>query len=416
MRTKDKEFIHSKISVTDIKFPKVKVDNFDHIMEICDKFNAETNIDVKRKLSYELPEELFCTCRFCGKRIINSKFIIKYCKQRNELYNFVPQIKYRIIDGKQYELSCCEDCLLGHFKDCPPKSEKYYFMKANKFGAYSFGYGYDEYKKICSQIVGITEDVMIRKWGEEEGKRRWKSYCDKQSETNTFEYKQEKYGWTKEQFDDYNKSRSVTLELCIERHGEEEGRKMWKEYCERQRYTTSLEYMIEEYGEEEGTKKYNKFNEERAKQSYINFILNPNNRSDRSFSNISQDLFNSVKDRLNKLGIYNEIYYETYNNEYLINQSKTQTYFLDFYDKTKNLVIEFNGSYWHADPRLYESSDVFNRNGNTTTAQHIWDKDKKRKENIIRILNNPIYIEVWESDWNENQDKVIEEILKYYND
>ena len=80
------------------------------------------------------------------------------------------------------------------------------------------------------------------------------------------------------------------------------------------------------------------------------------------------------------------------------------------------MVIEFNGLYWHADPRLYESTDVFKRNGNTTTAQRIWDKDKKRKENIIRILNNPIYIEVWESDWKENPDKVIEEILKYYND
>ena len=102
---------------------------------------------------------------------------------------------------------------------------------------------------------------------------------------------------------------------------------MWDEYCERQRYTNSLEYMIEEYGEEEGTKKYNKFNEERAKQSYINFVLNPNFRSDRSFSNVSQDLFNSIKDRLNNLGIYNEIYYETYNHEYLINQSKTQPCF-----------------------------------------------------------------------------------------
>ena len=416
MRTKDKQFRHSKIIVTDIKFPKVKVDNFEHLMSICDKFNTETDVSIKRKLSYELPEELFCTCRFCEKRIINSKFVIKYCKQRNELYNFVPQIKYRIIDGKQYELSCCEDCLLEHFKDCPPKSEKYYFMKANKFGAYSFGYGYEEYKKICSQTVNVTEESLIRKWGEEEGKKRWKSYCDKQSKTNTFEYKQEKYGWTKEQFETFNKSRSVTLELCIERHGEEAGRKMWDEYCERQRYTTSLEYMIEEYGETAGIEKYNKFNEERGKQGYINFILNPNNRSDRSFSNVSQDLFNSVKDKLNELGIYNEIYYETYNNEYLINQSKTQTYFLDFYDKTKNLVIEFNGSYWHADPRLYESNDVFKRNGNNTTAQCIWDKDKKRKKNIIRILNNPIYIEVWESDWNENPDKVMEEILKYYID
>ena len=418
MRTKEKQFRHSTISVIDVKQTPVKVDTNNGVdyFTICKEFNNTTDINKKLELSYLLPEELFCTCRFCGSRIMTQNSKLEFNKISKTILIKIPEVRYRIIDEVKYELSCCSNCLLEHFKDCPPKSEKYYYMKANKYGAYSFGYGYEEYKKICSQTVGITEDAMIRKWGEEEGKKRWKSYCDKQAETNTFEYKQEKYGWSKEQFEEFNKSRAVTIELCIERHGEEAGRKMWNEYCERQRYTTSLEYMIEEYGETNGIEKYNKFNEERLKQAYINFVLNPNNRSDRSFSNVSQDLFNSIKDKLTKLGIYNEIYYETYNHEYLINQSKTQPYFLDFYDKTKNLVIEFNGSYWHADPRLYESTDVFKRNGNTTTAQHIWDKDKKRKGNIIRILNNPIYIEVWESDWNENPDKVMEEILKYYVD
>lgn len=418
MRTREKQFRHSKISVIDVKQTPVKVDTNNGVdyFTICKEFNNTTDINKKLELSYLLPEELFCTCRFCGKRIMTKNSKLEFNTKEKTILVKIPEVRYRIIDGVTYELSCCSTCLLEHFKDCPPKSEKYYYMKANKFGAYSFGYGYEEYKKICSQTVGVTKDAMIRKWGEEEGKQRWKVYCDKQAETNMFEYKQEKYGWTKEQFEEFNKSRAVTLELCIERHGEELGRKMWNEYCERQRYTTSLEYMIKEYGEEEGTKKYKEFNDERLKQAYINFVLNPNNRSDRSFSNMSQDLFDNVKDKLNKLGIYNELYYETYNNEYVINQSKTQIYFLDFYDKTKNLVIEFNGSYWHADPRLYESTDEFNRNGNTTIAQHIWDKDKKRKENIIRILNNPIYIEVWESDWKENPDKVMEEILKYYND
>lgn len=418
MRTREKQFRHSKISVVDVKQAPINVDTNSGIdyLTICDEFNNTTYIDKKLELSYLLPDELFCTCRFCGERVMTKNSKLEFRVRNKTILVIIPSVRYRIIDGVTYELSCCTNCLLEHFKDCPPKSEKYYYMKANKYGAYSFGYGYEEYKKICSQAVGVTKDSMIRKWGEEEGKRRWKLYCDKQAETNTFEYKQEKYGWTKEQFEEFNKSRAVTLELCIERHGEDSGRKMWGDYCERQRYTTSLEYMIEEYGETVGIEKYNKFNEERLKQAYINFVLNPNNRSDKSFSNVSQELFNNVNDRLSKLGIYNEIYYETYNNEYLINQSKTQIYFLDFYDKTKNLVIEFNGLYWHADPRLYESTDEFNRNGNITTAQRIWDKDKKRKENIIRLLNNPIYIEVWEFDWYENPDKVMEEILKYYID
>ena len=261
MRTKEKEFRHSTISVIDIEQTPVKVDTNNGVdyLTICKEFNNTTDINKKLELSYLLPEELFCTCRFCGSRIMTQNSKLDFNRINKTILVKIPGVRYRIIDGVKYELSCCSNCLLEHFKDCPPKSEKYYYMKANKYGAYSFGYGYEEYKKICSQTVGITENAMIRKWGEKEGKKRWKSYCDKQAETNTFEYKQEKYGWSKEQFEEFNKSRAVTLELCIERHGEEAGRKMWDEYCERQRYTTSLEYMIEEYGEEEGTKKYKDF-------------------------------------------------------------------------------------------------------------------------------------------------------------
>ena len=313
----------------------------------------------------------------------------------------IPGVRYRIIDGVKYELSCCSNCLLEHFKDCPPKSEKYYYMKANKYGAYSFGYGYEEYKKICSQTVGITENAMIRKWGEKEGKKRWKSYCDKQAETNTFEYKQEKYGWSKEQFEEFNKSRAVTLELCIERHGEEAGRKMWDEYCERQRYTTSLEYMIEEYGEEEGTKKYKDF-----------CYYRTNSCGSKSYSLISQQCFNAIYSHINTT---NEIYYHDLNKEYSIINNNT-TYNLDFYDKTKNLVIEFLGDYWHANPKRYNSDETIIHHQKSICVKDIWKYDKQRKRNICKVLNNPVYIEVWESDWKENQYKVMEEILKYYND
>ena len=403
MRTKEKQFRHSTISVIDIKQTPVKVDTNNGVdyFTICKEFNNTTDINKKLELSYLLPDELFCTCRFCGSRIMTKNSKLDFNRINNTILVKIPEVRYRIIDGVKYELSCCTNCLLEHFKDCPPKSEKYYYMKANKFGAYSFGYGYEEYKKICSQTVGITENVMIRKWGEEEGKKRWKSYCDKQAETNTFEYKQEKYGWTKEQFEEFNKSRAVTLELCIERHGEEVGRKMWDDYCERQRYTTSLEYMIEEYGEEEGIKKFKDF-----------CYYRTNSCGSRSYSLISQQCFNTIYSHINTT---NEIFYHDLNREYSI-INNTNTYNLDFYDKTKNLVIEFLGDYWHANPKRYNSDETIIHHQKSICVKDIWKYDKQRKRNICKVLNNPIYIEVWESDWKENPDKVMEEILKYYNE
>ena len=403
MRTKEKQFRHSTISVIDVKQTPVKVDTNSGIdyLAICKEFNNATDINKKLELSYLLPDELFCTCRFCGSRIMTQNSKLDFDKVNKTILVKIPGVRYRIIDGVKYELSCCTNCLLEHFKDCPPKSEKYYYMKANKFGAYSFGYGYEEYKKICSQTVGITENAMIRKWGEEEGKKRWKSYCDKQAETNTFKYKQEKYGWSKEQFEEFNKSRAVTLELCIERHGEEAGRKMWDEYCERQRYTTSLEYMIEEYGEEEGIKKFKDF-----------CYYRTNSCGSRSYSLISQQCFNTIYSHINTT---NEIFYHDLNREYSI-INNTNTYNLDFYDKTKNLVIEFLGDYWHANPKRYNSDETIIHHQKSICVKDIWKYDKQRKRNICKVLNNPIYIEVWESDWKENPDKVMEEILKYYND
>ena len=408
MRTKEKQYRHSTVTIEDIKFPTVTVDNILQYKDICEKYNNSTNIEEKTKLSYMLPSELFCTCRICGKRIINSNFNVGINTKRLYITNNVPAIKYRIIDGIKHELSCCEDCLKEHFKDCLPKSHKYYFMKANKYGAYCFNYTEDEYKKICSQTVGVTEKSMIRKWGEVEGKKRWEEYCKKQAETNTFKYKQEKYGWTKEQFDEFNKSRAVTLELCIERHGEEEGKKLWDAYCERQRYTNSLEYMIKEYGEEEGTKKYNNFASTRAQFGIM--ALN----AGLGFSKISQTMFNIILEKLNELNINNDIYYETLNYEYKIQYTPIKCFKLDFYDKTKNLVIEFLGDYWHANPANYKSGDIINRHGTYVNVNSIWEADKIRKNNIYKQLNNPIYIEIWESDWNKDPEKVISDILKYY--
>jgi hypothetical protein len=127
-----------------------------------------------------------------------------------------------------------------------------------------------EYKLVYPQAVlvsadvaaktAITKDRLIKKYGIEEGALRWDQYKAKQADSNSYEYKRKKYGWTIEQYTEYNSSRAQTLEKMIARHGENLGTSNWLEYCERQAYTNSKIYFIEKYGVEEGTARFLKLN------------------------------------------------------------------------------------------------------------------------------------------------------------
>ena len=73
-------------------------------------------------------------------------------------------------------------------------------------------------EKRKENIISLSN--MIKLYGEIEGKKRWKNYCKKQAESNSYKYKTKKHGWDKKMFNSYNKSRSHTLSNMIERHGE----------------------------------------------------------------------------------------------------------------------------------------------------------------------------------------------------
>lgn len=102
-----------------------------------------------------------------------------------------------------------------------------------------------------------TKEKTIIYYGKKLGNEKWDAYCNRQSETNTFEYKQKTYGMTKEEFEQYNKSRSHTLENMISRYGEIEGKKRFDEYCQKQKDSgCSKEHFIKKYGEEKGIQEY----------------------------------------------------------------------------------------------------------------------------------------------------------------
>lgn len=75
-----------------------------------------------------------------------------------------------------------------------------------------------------------------------------------------------------------------------------------------------------------------------------------------------------------------------------------------------NTIIEYNGSYWHADPTLYNPSDIIHHN---KTAQEIWDEDARKKQIYEQLGYSIIYI--W-SNRLKNDPEYINEIIKEIQD
>jgi len=399
---RNKEFYHTNVEIKEYPFEKISLEELNKdLIQTIKKFNSSKDIEYKKELAKHIPIQ-FPRCRFCGEIIINSNFLIDIKLKYKTIQLALPAVYCREIDGNKYYLSCCEKCLLDHFKDNPPKAPKYYFMKANIYGQYSFGYSNEEYKKICSMTVGVTYNSMVNKWGKELGEQKWKEYCDKHSKIASKQTFIDKYG-LENGLKIYHDSRAITKKGMIKKYGKEIGLEKWNKYCERQRYTCSLEYFIKKYGEIIGKEKFNNFCEQR---------LFKGGWQSKTYSLISNELFEKIKKILinNK---FKNIFLFGQNELYIRDNNKNIGYQIDFYDKTKNLVIEFQGDYWHCNPNKYTKN--FFHNVKKLTAEEIWKYDQNKKDFICKELNNPIYLQIWESDYRNNPQKIIQEILLYYN-
>lgn len=101
------------------------------------------------------------------------------------------------------------------------------------------------------------------------------------------------------------------------------------------------------------------------------------------YSKISQLFFDSLREE------YPNAVYATNGGEHRIDR-----YSLDWYDPDSNTAIEFNGDYWHANPKFYPPDWVHPIK--KCLASDIWTCDK-RKYDYLTSLGITVYI-VWESD------------------
>lgn len=263
----------------------------------------------------------------------------------------------------------------------------------------------------------MTCENMVNKYGPELGLIRWNSYREKQAKSNTFEYKRDKHGWSEDQFQEYNKNRSVTKENLIKRHGKEEGLRKWYAYVERQRYAgCKLEYFIEKYGDEIGFEKYLKINKSKSNsrqkliakhgiEKYTEDLAIRLNKAN-TYSKISQDLFKEL-DLLQSP----DAFYASKNKEYFIYEPIDKIIrFYDYVDVKRKKCIEFNGDRWHANPEIY-NEDAKPMSHVNLSAKEIWEKDSL-KNKLITDRGFEIMI-VWERDFKLNPEEVIQQCLEF---
>ena len=124
---------------------------------------------------------------------------------------------------------------------------------------------------------------------------------------------------------------------------------------------------------------------------------------------------------LRKMGKFISSYEKTLKNIFIkeFNPENVTSQFTLYNNKTKwifdfkifdNILVEFNGDYWHMNPIMHKEDD-FNKSLQMTSKE-IWGKDLNKK---IDAENNGFkVITIWESDYiSDGASKIIEEIKKY---
>lgn len=243
--------------------------------------------------------------------------------------------------------------------------------------------------------TAVTLENLTAKYGEKDAKVRWEQYKRKQAYTNSFEYKEKRYGWSREEYDTFNKSRAVTMENLIKKHGLDTATEVYNNYIAAQAYTCTEEYFIKEYGEYEGKQKYINFIKNRASSYWVN--------KDEKTLKTSSCLEDKVYDELSEILSYK------LERQIVIENSKQGPY--DFGCHHNRKVIEFYGTYWHGDMRVYEPTMIHPTK--KTFIYEIHENDANKRKAAID-LGYEIYV-IWEYDWKYSKDEILTDITGWWN-
>lgn len=249
---------------------------------------------------------------------------------------------------------------------------------------------YDKYCKnkmrkwTTADIPVASLAFKIKKYGKEDGTRRFKESNFKSSAPLRVEYYQ-RNGETLEEAEKKLKNRQSTfsLEKCINKFGKEEGEKVWKRRQEKWQATLNAKPI----------KEIERINQDKVWRS-------------GNVSKISQQLFEQISVPGARWGNRRN----NNSGEKLVIIDKFKC-LVDFC--VGNKIIEFFGDYWHANPTKNAPDKMFSGRKGLRTAKQIWENDANRISEL-RAAGYMVLI-VWESDFKNHPEKVIAECKNFLN-
>ena len=82
---------------------------------------------------------------------------------------------------------------------------------------------------------------------------------------------------------------------------------------------------------------------------------------------------------------------------------------LDIYFPNLHKAIEYNGTYWHADPRFYNDINKIIRKN--VTVNDVWNRDREKR--VLCENNNIELLVIWEYDYKKNKNIILEKIRNF---
>jgi len=174
---------------------------------------------------------------------------------------------------------------------------------------------------------------------------------------------------------------------------------------ERQK-TFSLDTCINKYGEEKGLEIYNlrqKNWSEKIEKKYKNGEFQKFRSEPFSYDELK--LIEIIVDKLN---IRDNIHVHYGKNQFFrFFPDLKRTFSYDFVYNYK--IIEFNGDYWHCNPKKYNSN--YFHTYLQKFAYEIWENEKIKLDSIKKLGYEVLII--WECDYKQNKQKVIQECIDF---
>lgn len=203
-----------------------------------------------------------------------------------------------------------------------------------------------------------------------------------------------------------------------------------KNVCDNKTYTTRLDYWLDKgFSQKESEKKLKerqttftldicieKNGKEKGKQIYTNRQLNwqislyKNGNLKAGYSKISQELFFRILENYDHENTKN-VHFATKNDEFRLEKEEGGVWIYDYVDLKNKKIIEYNGDLYHANPKIYNSSEHPHPFIKHLTAQDIWNKDERKR--MVAEEEGFEVLTIWDSDYKKHKDEIVEKCLEF---